>query len=76
MIFLATLTAAGTATPSAAPAAIFFGVDSPSSSASDVRSSSLATIASVVEELGNTFGSPQPIVENVCPLNDAPNIEG
>jgi hypothetical protein len=31
MSFLATPTAAGTATPSAAPAAIFFGVDSPSS---------------------------------------------
>jgi hypothetical protein len=47
--FLATPTAAGIATPTAAPATTFFVVDIPSSSIADV-SSSLATIASVVED--------------------------
>ena len=44
MIFFAIPTAAGTATPSAAPAAIFFGVESPSSSSVDITSSSSATM--------------------------------
>jgi hypothetical protein len=43
MIFFAIPTAAGTATPMAAPAAIFFGVESPSSSSGAVTSSSFAT---------------------------------
>jgi hypothetical protein len=42
--FFATPTAAGTATPSAAPAAIFFGVERPSSSPFDMTSSSVATV--------------------------------
>jgi hypothetical protein len=42
--FFATPTAAGTATPSAAPAAIFFGVERPSSSPFDMTSSSSATV--------------------------------
>jgi hypothetical protein len=46
--FFATPTAAGTATPIAAPAAIFFGVESPSSSPSELFTSfSSATIASL-----------------------------
>jgi hypothetical protein len=51
--FFATPTAAGIATPIAAPAATFFGVDIPSSSDSSdsvVTSSSSATTTSVVED--------------------------
>jgi hypothetical protein len=42
--FFATPTAAGTATPNAAPAAIFFGVERLSSSPFDMTSSSFATV--------------------------------